>query len=110
MHLRGVMGGADTRHEIAESHELVSHSFGKEEELPGRYSVVFKKDVAPSPDEISVIASVPLPLQYERGTVLLSCACLCDLTKVLDNLDSETTGIGTQTSKWERGRRRSIWS
>ena len=47
-----------TRHEIAESHELASHSFGKEEELPGRYSVAFKKDVAPSPDEISVIASV----------------------------------------------------
>jgi hypothetical protein len=46
------------RHEIAESHELASHSFGKEEELPGRYSVVFKKDVAPSPDEINVIASV----------------------------------------------------
>jgi len=46
-----------TLHEIAESHQLPSHSFGKEEVVPGRYSVVFKKAVAPSPEEISVIAS-----------------------------------------------------
>ncbi|ELR13654.1 R3H domain containing protein [Acanthamoeba castellanii str. Neff] len=65
-------------HEIAESHELASHSFGKEEELPGRYSVVFKKDVAPSPDEISVIAS-----QVGEGTTEI------DLEQILENSKAE---------------------